>query len=75
MENNNKFIAIMGMHNFGGLGMISIEHGINDKVTTAFDFGDGLQNKSTAKIRYNAKGEDYFIKFGRRHYIRDFMRV
>lgn len=73
MENN--FIAVCTMSNFGGLGIISIEHGINDKVTTAFDFGNGMENISTAIIRYNAKGEDYFIKFGRRHYIRDFMRV
>ena len=75
MENNNNFIAVCPMSNFGGLGIISIEHGINDTVTTAFDFGNGMENISTAKIRYNAKGEDYFIKFGRRYYIRDFMRV
>ena len=75
MENNNKFLAVCTMSNFGGLGIISIEYGIEDTVTTAFDFGDGIRNKSTAKIRYNAQGEDYFIKFGRRHYIRDFMRV
>ena len=75
MENNNNFIAVCTMSNFGGLGIISIEHGINDKVTTAFDFGNGIENISTAKIRTNAKGEDYFIKFGRRYYIREFMRV
>lgn len=75
MENNSNFIAVMGMTNFGGLGIISIEHGINDKVKTAFDFGDGMKNISTAKIRYNASGEDYFVKFGRRYYLRDFMRI
>ena len=75
MENNNKFLAVCTMSNFGGLGIISIEYGIEDTVTTAFDFGSGMKNISTAKIRYNVKGEDYFIKFGRRHYIRDFMRV
>ena len=75
MEKNNKFIAALPVSNFGGLGIISIEHGIDDMVTTAFDFGDGLENKSTAKIRYNASGEDYFIKFGRRYYLKDFMRV
>lgn len=71
----NKFIAVMGMNNFGGLGIISIEHGIDDTVTTAFDFGNGMKNISTAKIRYNASGEDYFIKFGKRYYFRDFMRI
>ncbi len=72
---NKKFIAIHPMSNWGGLGIISIEHGIDDTITTAFDFGDGIKNISTAKIRYNAQGEDYFIKFGRRYYMRDFMRV
>ena len=70
----NNFIAVCTMSNWGGLGIISIEH-VNDTVTTAFDFGNGMKNISTAKIRTNTKGEDYFIKFGRRHYIRDFMRV
>ena len=75
MENNNNFIAVCPMSNFGGLGIISINYGINDTITTAFDFGNGMKNISTAKIRTNAKSEDYFIKFGRRYYIRDFMRV
>lgn len=73
MENN--FIAVCPMSNFGGLGIISIEHGIDDMVTTAFDFGNGMKNKSTAKIRYNASGEDYFIKLGRRYYLKDFTGV
>lgn len=71
----SKFLAILPMSNWGGLGIISIEYGIEDKVTTAFDFGNGMENISTDKIRTNAKGEDYFIKFGRRHYIREFMRT
>ena len=75
MENNNNFIAVCTMSNFGGLGIISINYGINDTLTTAFDFGNGMENISTAKIRYNAQGEDYFIKFGRRYYLHDFMRV
>lgn len=75
MENNNNFIAVCTMSNFGGLGIISIEYGIEDKITTAFDFGNGMENISTAKIRYNAQGEDYFIKFGKRYYLRDFMRI
>ena len=73
MENN--FIAIKGMNNFGGIGIIRINYGIDDTVTTAFDFGDGLKNKSTSKIHYNAKGEIFFVKLGQRHYIRDFMGV
>lgn len=72
---NKKFIAVCPMSNFGGIGIISINYGIDDTVTTAFNFGDGIKNISTAKLRCNAKGEDYFIKFGRRYYIRDFMRV
>lgn len=75
MENNNNFIAICTMSNWGGLGIISIEYGIEDKVTTAFDFGNGIRNKSTATIRTSAKGEDYFIKFGRKYYLKDFMRI
>ena len=69
---NKKFIAFYPMSNFGGLGIISTD---GETVKTAFNFGNGMENISTAKIRTNTKGEDYFIKFGRRHYIRDFMRV
>ena len=70
----NKFIAVCPMSNFGGLGIISMDHS-NDTVTTAFDFGDGLKNISTAKIRHNNKGDGFFIKFGKRYYFNDFMGV
>ena len=68
----NKFIAVYPMSNFGGLGIISTD---GETVKTAFNFGNGMENISTAKIRYNAHSEDYFIKFGKRYYIKDFMRV
>ena len=65
MENNNNFIAVCPMSNFGGLGIISINYGINDRLQRrGLGNLDGYKNVSTANIRYNAKGEDYFIKFG-----------
>jgi len=70
----NNFIAVYVMSNWGGLGIISMGS-TGDSVKTAFDFGNGMENISTAKIRYSARGDGYFIKFGKRYYLRDFMRV
>jgi len=69
----NKFIAVYPMSNFGGLGIIDAVPGIS--VKTAFDFGDGKKNVSVSKIRFNSKGEGYFIKLGKRYYFKNFIKV
>jgi len=65
-------IAIKPISNFGGIVILDID---GDYVVSAEDYGNGLLRKATAKVRYNAKGDAYFMRQGRREYISEFMRV
>ena len=52
---NKKAIAVFPMTNWGGVEIMDILHGIDDKVVYRFNFGEP-QECHVAKIRY---GENY----------------
>ncbi|GEM_PF-6216211 len=73
MENIEKVSKSFLFSNDSGLNISEIKHGIDDAVVFQDFCGDRLGRKRTAKIRYNAKGEPYFISYGSRYYIKDFV--
>lgn len=52
----------------GYIGIIEIIYGINDYVKHT-------NGKKASILRYNSKGEAYFISYGRRYYMNEFVRV
>jgi hypothetical protein len=68
-------IGILCLSNFGGLLVLDLECGIEDKVITCFDFGSGRKHFGKNKIRYNSNGDAYFVKFGKRYYLNEIMRT
>ena len=69
------YIAILSESAFHGLGIIDIEHGIEDKVIFQPFSDDKVLRKRSAVIRYSASGQPYFIHAKTRYYLSDFMRV
>lgn len=70
-----KPIGTLCLSNFGGLLVLDIECGIEDKIITCFDFGSGRKNFGKNKIYYNSNGDAYFVKFGKRYYLNEIMRT
>ena len=73
--NDYKPAGVLTLCNFGGLAIMEIEHGIDDYVYVCDNYGDGYKNITKNLIRYNAKGNPYFIRNGNRYYLNEFMRV
>lgn len=71
----DKIIGTYTLCNFGGLVVLDIIYGIDDKLTTAFSFGDGIKGKRTTKIFYDANGRDYVKRYGRKYYLDEIERV
>lgn len=70
---NNTFIAVSCLNNFGGIGIIDIN---DDFVVSAFDFGSGIKHKRKTKLFYNySKDFYYFVRYGVKYKLDDFMRV
>lgn len=69
-----KPVGVLALNNFGGLSVMEIEHGIDDYVYVATNYGDGYTRCTRNKIRYNKKGESYFIRNGHTFYLKEFMR-
>ena len=69
-----KIIAYHHITAFGGIAILDMQHGLDDKVETAF-YQDGkcFENKAWNKVYYARSGEPYFKKGGVRYYLQDFM--
>lgn len=70
---NYKPIGTLCLCNHGGLAVMDIEYGIEDYVHVTDNYGDGYKNLTKNKIHYNAKGDGYFVRNGRRWYLKEFM--
>lgn len=53
----------------------AIEYGIDDAVLVGDVCGDNHKTPRLSRIRYNMQGEAYFMHYGRREYLRDYMRI
>lgn len=52
----------------GYIGIIDIIYGINDYIKHT-------NGRRVSVLRYTTKGESYFISYGRRYYMDEFIRV
>jgi len=72
---NKKPCGVYGLSNFGGLAIYEIISGVDDKVTSGFDFGDGVKHLATTKIFYTVSGRAYIVRYKRRYYFDNILRV
>lgn len=66
-------IATKCICNWGGIMIMDIING--KQVISCEHYGDDYLRWSRSQIRYNAKGEPYFIRQGRREYLNEYMKV
>ena len=74
-KNNYKAVGILPTSNFGGLVILAINYGIDDTITSGFDFGNGLQGVRTTPIHTSLDGRFYIIRYQRAYYLDEIQRV
>ena len=72
---NNKPIAVMGICNTYSIVILDIVYGINDCIISAFSDGENYSHKRKTRIFYDNKGRNYFVRYGVKYYLDDFMRI
>ena len=72
---NYAAIAFRPVFNDAAIVIYAIEYGINDAVLVGDVYGDTRKTPHLSRIRYNANGDAYFMHYGRREYLRDYIRV
>ena len=69
-------IARYAFYAFGGVAVLGIEYGIEDKIKWAWeDTAAGLGRVNTSKVRTDDAGESYFIAGGRRVPLAEYIRM
>jgi len=68
-------IGYYSMSNFGGLEILDVEYGINDRLITCFNWGTGRQMIRRNTIYTTRDGRQYIRKAGRRFYLDEMMRT
>lgn len=69
-----KIIGGIGLYYDGGIEILDIEHGINDKIKFRYNFGTPGRT-CTALIKYDKQGEPYFNTAGNRYYMNEITRT
>lgn len=72
---NRKPIASLCLSNVAALVILDIMNSVDDYAITILVYGESKSRPAQNKIRYNAKGDAFIIKGGKRFYLHDFMRV
>ena len=70
-----KILAYHQTNAFGGIVILDIQYGLDDKVKTAFYYGSELTGKAWNKVHYHPSGKDYFIKGGVMYFLDDFIVI
>lgn len=70
-----NIIAAYILGNDSGIAIFDIVHGIDNYVVAALIYGEKQSKMTKNKVYYNQKGESYFIKYRKRYYLNNFMRV
>lgn len=68
-------IGYYSIGNFGGLEILDIEYGIEDKLVTCFNWGTGRQMIRRNTIYTTPSGRQYIRKAGDRYYLDEIMRA
>ena len=72
---NYAAIASRPVFNDAAIVIYAIKYGIDDAVLVGDVYGDICKTPRLSSIRYNANGDAYFMHYGRREYLRDYIRV
>lgn len=67
-------IAMKVVCNFGGIGILKIDD-YGESIISGENYGDGFCRIAKAQIRYNSKGDAYFMRQGRREYLNEYMKT
>lgn len=70
-----KYIATYNDTAFSGIGIIGIEHGVDEKVVYQTIVGNTVSKINKTKIYYTSKGKPYFNVYNKRYKLDDFMKV
>ena len=68
-------IARYAFYAFGGVAILDIEYGIEDKIKWACETATGLGRVNTSKVRTDDAGESYFIAGGQRVPLAECLKV
>ena len=72
---NYVAIASRSVFNDAATVIYAIEYGIDDAVLVGDVYGDTRKTPHFSRIRYNIQGDAYFMHYGRREYLRDYVRI
>ena len=72
---NNKPIAVMGICNTCSIVIFDIIYDINDYIISAFSDGENYKHKRKTKIFYDNNDRNYFVRYGIKYYLDEFIRV
>ena len=72
---NYVAIASRPVFNDAAIVIYAVEYGIDDNVLMGDVYGDTRKTPRLSRIRYNAQGDAYFMHYGRREYLRDYVRL
>lgn len=63
--------GVYGITNSFALLIIDVEYGVEDRVKVVLHDGERYTRPTWCKVRYNAQGDAYFIKYHHRYYLKD----
>ena len=72
---NYAAIASRPVFNDAAIVIYAVQYGIDAAVLVGDVYGDTRKAPRLSRIRYNANGDSYFMHYGRREYLRDYMRI
>ena len=72
---DKNIIATMGLSNTGGIAILDIVYGINDKVKFAYHNGEKYGRLSTSTIRTDEEGQPYFNSGKCKYYLNEFILI
>ena len=65
----------MGLSNNYSIVILDIIYDINDYVISAFSDGENYKHKRKTRIFYDNNDRNYFVRYGVKYYLDDFMRI
>lgn len=68
-------IAVFPLTNWGGIEVLGIQNGVDDKVEVAINTGSTRKQRGPYKVYTTARGRTYFIMDSIRYYLDDFVRL
>lgn len=68
-------IAFYPLTNGGGVELLGVQNGIEDKVEVSINTGSTRKQRGPYKVYTTARGRTYFIMNGIRYYLDDFVRL